>query len=155
MRADTVLGAEHTEVSEEELLTLGGSQYSGGQKQRQEISAALSCKEVRERCVEHRWDLFNQPGGGRDGAGRLLWIEDTWPESRGLSRNSTDEEVLEFWVVKYYFLDYFWFLSFGHTTVACPYPLEFKCGWRTVVLEPMRCEGKWCLSLLGRSFSCQ
>lgn len=67
-----MLGAEHTEVSEEELLTLGSSQYSGGHKQREEISAALWCKEVREQCVECRWDLFNQPGGGRDGAGRLL-----------------------------------------------------------------------------------
>lgn len=54
MRSDSVLGAEHPEVSEEELLTLGSSQHSGEHKQREKISAALWYKEVRERCVEHR-----------------------------------------------------------------------------------------------------
>lgn len=49
MRSDFVLGAEHPEMSGEELLTLGSSQHSGGHKQR-DISTALWCKEARERC---------------------------------------------------------------------------------------------------------
>lgn len=66
MRSDSVLGAEHPEMSGEEPLTLGSSQNSGGHKQRGNI-----CSIVVQGGKGMVWSA-GEISLTRDAAGRLL-----------------------------------------------------------------------------------